>query len=227
MYHFTMMSEADDKTPLNGRSFPLAALSRLRMMTDGEGVTTLAAAAGCPLECRYCINPEIRDGSIKPKNITAQELLELVRIDSLYFIATGGGITFGGGEPLLYAGFIKEFRSICPTQWRINAETSLYVPEASVRIAAECTDRFYVDIKDINPGIYGAYTGGDVRLPLKNLKLLIRLCGAERITVRLPLIPGFNTDADRDRSEKLLSEMGITRFDRFEYKNASIINSNK
>ena len=40
----------------DGVIFPLLALSRLRMGTDGKGVTTLIAGAGCPLRCRWCIN---------------------------------------------------------------------------------------------------------------------------------------------------------------------------
>lgn len=38
------------------------------------------------------------------------------------------------------------------------------------------------------------------------------------IVIRLPLIPGFNTDADRQASKQLLSEMGIIKFDLFTYK---------
>ena len=37
-------------------SLPLIVIDRLRMETDGEGVTTLVAAKGCPLSCKYCIN---------------------------------------------------------------------------------------------------------------------------------------------------------------------------
>ena len=39
--------------------YPLLGLSRLRMGTDGTGVTTLIAGAGCPLRCRWCINREL------------------------------------------------------------------------------------------------------------------------------------------------------------------------
>ena len=35
--------------------------------------------------------------------------------------------------------------------------------------------------------------------------------------VRLPLIPGYNTDENRDRSERLLRKIGITDIDRFDY----------
>ena len=53
---------------------------------------------------------------------------------------------------------------------------------------------------------------------LQNLQRLAKLIAPERIIVRLPLIPDFNTDADRDASEALLRTYGIERFDRFVYK---------
>ena len=85
--------------------FPLLALARLRMGTDGKGVTTLAAGAGCPLSCRYCINKRLLKEAPR-EDVTAEELIERIRIDDLYFRATGGGVTFGGGESLLHAAFI-------------------------------------------------------------------------------------------------------------------------
>lgn len=44
-------------------------------------------------------------------------------------------------------------------------------------------------------------------------------CGkADRCLIRIPLIPEFNTDEDRERSITELKQMGFTRFDKFEYK---------
>ena len=37
---------------------PLIGISRLRIRTDGHGVTTLVAFHGCPLRCKYCLNPQ-------------------------------------------------------------------------------------------------------------------------------------------------------------------------
>ena len=83
------------------------------METDGQGITTLIAGAGCPLNCRWCINKRLlREATAEA--VTAEELLERVKTDDLYFRATGGGITFGGGEPLLHASFMRRFRDICP-----------------------------------------------------------------------------------------------------------------
>ena len=74
--------------------------------------------------------------------------------DELYYLATGGGVTFGGGEPLLYPAFLNGFRELCGPNWHLCAETSLSVPQENVRIAAQCLDMFYVDCKDTDPDIY-------------------------------------------------------------------------
>lgn len=192
--------------------------SRLRMQTDGKGVTTLVCFHGCPLRCAWCINPFSFAPDTKRTDMTPKELYDKVKVDNLYFLATGGGVTFGGGEPLLYADFIKEFRSICGNEWHLCAETSLNVPAENVKLAAECIDMFYVDCKDTNHEIYSRYTGKDNRNMLENLQMLVYLVGAERITVRLPLIPQYNTEEDRQKSRYLLAKMGITQFDEFTYK---------
>lgn len=197
---------------------PFIAVSRHRLQTDGRGVTTLAGFHGCPLRCRYCLNPHSFAENTQVRRLTPLELYEAVKIDELYFLATDGGVTFGGGEPLLYADFIKEFRSLCGSAWHICAETSLAVPFENVSIAAECVDEFFVDCKDSNPDIYRSYTGKDNAITLENLRYLAKTVGAERITVRVPLIPEFNTDEDRQKSVELFRSMGLTRFDLFEYR---------
>ncbi len=197
---------------------PFIAISRHRIQTDGEGVTTLCGFYGCPLRCKYCINPQSFAEKTKIIELSAQELYEKVKIDDLYFVATNGGVTFGGGEPLLYADFLTEFRSLCGDKWRLCAETSLNVARASVETAAKVIDHFFVDIKDTNPEIYSAYTGRDNQNALDNLSLLLSLVSSDRITVRLPLIKDYNTDSDREKSMALLRDMGVTKFDLFEYK---------
>ena len=125
-------------------------------------------------------------------------------------------MTFGG-EPLLQTDFIKEFTALSDN-WHICAETSLNVPTEFVETAALCVDFFIVDIKDVNPEIYKAYTGRDNAPMLQNLNRLLQLVGPDRIRVRIPLIPGYNTETDCQNSRTLLENMGITQFDLFTYK---------
>lgn len=201
-----------------GLSAPIAACSRHRMLVDGQGVTTLVCFHGCPLRCHWCLNPFTLDPKAQGKILTPQELYEKVRIDELYFLATNGGITFGGGEPLLYSDFLQQFRKLCGPQWHLCAETSLNVPWENVAKAAECIDYFYIDCKDTDPQIYQRYTGQDNAPMLNNLRRLLEILGPERITVRVPLIPEYNTQEDQLRSQSLLQAMGIVNFDLFSYK---------
>lgn len=202
-----------EKTPL----FPLLALSRLRMEADGEGVTTLVAGAGCPLGCAYCINKTLL-AKKKPEYVTPQTLFARTRIDNLYFQATGGGLCFGGGEALLHAAFIAAFKEQYGDAWKLTAETALNVPAAAVETAAECMDAFIVDVKTMDPDVYRRYTGQDNRRVCENLRLLAASVPPEKVLLRVPLIPGYNDEADQRKSVEVLKEMGFTRFDLFRYR---------
>ena len=196
---------------------PIVTWDRHRLGSDGKGVTTLVCFHGCPLRCKYCINPFTWKPETRKKLLTPGQLYEEVRQDELYFLATGGGVTLGGGEPLLYPDFIAEFRQLCGSAWQLCAETSLAVPWEHVRKAAECIDVFYIDCKDTDPEIYRTYTGSDNALMLENLQKLTRLIPPERIVVRIPRIPGYNTEAHQVKSRERFAAMGITRFDLFDY----------
>ena len=189
---------------------------RHRIGTDGKGVSTLVGFSGCPLRCKYCINPQCFD-SQRGTPYTARGLYDTVKKDDLYFVSSGGGVCFGGGEPLLHTDFIRDFCKLAPKAWRITAETSLNIPRENLIAAVGCIDDFFIDIKDTNPEIYRDYTDADNTQVLENLRLLVSMVSPERITVRIPLIKDYNTAKDRENSTKLLKSIGIVRFDVFEY----------
>ena len=197
---------------------PFIGIDRHRLGVDGVGVTTLAAFHGCPLRCRYCLNHRCLESPERLLCYTPQQLYDRVAVDNLYFIATGGGVCFGGGEPLLRVDFIAEFKALCGKSWNLTAETSLQVPCSSVEKAAEVIGDFIVDIKESNPDIYHAYTGGDASHAWENLALLLSLVGPDHITVRVPLIPEYNDETATDCTARRLADMGITRLDRFTYR---------
>ena len=196
----------------------IAGVSRLRIAVDGEGVTTLVGFMSCPLRCRYCLNPQTLTLDTPHKEMTPEELYGEIRKDGLYFLATGGGVTFGGGEPLLRPDFIRAFRSLCGPDWKLNAETSLNVPEENVKALIPVLDNWIIDIKDMDPDIYSRYTGRDNARVLGNLRLLAEAGLADRCTLRIPLIPEYNSDEDRDNSIRKLEALGFKDFDKFKYK---------
>ncbi len=178
----------------------IMSISRLRMGTDGSGISTLVAFHGCPLRCVYCINAQCNDRNTITADFSADELIENVSIDEPYFLMTGGGITFGGGEPLLYANFIHEVCNKMNSSWKCNIETSLNVGWEEIEKIINDIDYWYVDVKDVNAEIYRRYTGRDNALVLDNLYKLIDRIGKKKVCIRIPLIPQYNTEDDRDRS---------------------------
>ena len=196
---------------------PLIGIGRHRLGIDGQGVTTLVSFHGCTLRCHYCLNPQGLDPDYSCRLVTPAELVAELMADDLYFQATGGGVCFSGGEPLLHADFIRSFRQIAPPIWRITLETSLHVAQDYLQQVYPCVDSYIVDIKDTSPDIYHRYTSGHVELALSNLAWLISQGIADRITVRLPLIADYNTADNVARSRQHLEGMGITHFDVFEY----------
>ena len=196
---------------------PIIGINRHRLTTDGDGVTTLVAFHGCPLHCKYCLNPQCFSPDGVLRTITPSELYSEVEIDDLYFMATGGGICFGGGEPLLHSKFIVEFAKIMNPEWNIVLETSLNVPLKQLEMVAPLVKEFVVDVKDMDEQTYKAYTTQGNALVTSNLKWIAENGYAAKTLIRLPLIPYYNTEAAQEESRKQIESMGFHRFDKFEY----------
>ena len=206
---------------------PIFAISRLRMGTDGSGITTLVTFKGCPLKCKYCLNKRCHepiyeaDGKTLRNGImllTPQELYDLVKVDNIYFQSTGGGICFGGGEPTLYKDFIVEFKKICGDKWKITLETCLRCSFNTIQDLSPVVDHWIVDIKSMNPFIYEEYTGVMSGV-LQHLSSIQKLVSQEKITVKVPHIPGFNDDEDLDSDiDEIKSRYGFENISKIVYK---------
>ena len=180
---------------------PIIGIVRYSINVDGEGVCTLVAFHSCTLKCKYCLNPHSLSGVEKYKKFTPEALFEKVKV----------------GEPMLRAEFIEEFKRICPSNWRISIETALNVEQSFVQRLLDAIDHYHIDIKDINNTIYESYTGKSNQQVIENLKFLAKKNLAKKITIRVPLIPGFNTANDQEKSIAFLKELGFKNFNRFTY----------
>lgn len=191
-------------------------IERLRDNVDGPGIRTLVLFNTCPLQCKYCLNKMMLESGIR-KEFTARELYGILSIDDPYFELTEGGATFGGGEPALQSRFIEEFHELAGGTWNIMLETSLNVQLRHIQRLAPIVKRFYVDVKDMDPGIYREYTGRDNSKVYSNLEWLVTNGYASKVTARVPRIPEFNTEEDVASSIRKLKESGISDIETFEY----------
>lgn len=193
---------------------PIIAINRHRIGSDGLGVRTLIAFYGCPLHCSFCINSECHN---VPSNfLTPQEVYNHVSIDDIYFRQSNGGLTFGGGEPLLYPQFIKELCGI-NQKWNYAIETSLNVPLENLMTIVDEIEMFIIDLKVFDATKYYEYTKKSNQQVFNNLKWLATNVDAERIVIRIPNIPSFTSDADIKAAKEFSKSLGIFRIDNFTY----------
>lgn len=183
-------------------------ISRFRMATDGPGISTLIGFSGCPLNCQYCPNPICHTDRSQWPDYSARELIDFVRRDELYMRMTGGGIVFGGGEPSNKSISSKNVLCIVKKHCQISLriETSLQASIKNVQELLPYISLWIIDIKDLNPDVYYRYTHGQMDLMWNNLMYLVQHApyGQDSIWVRVPRIPGYNTNRDIQKSVRRL-----------------------
>jgi pyruvate formate lyase activating enzyme len=69
----------------------------------------------------------------------------------------------------------------------------------------------------MSPDIYKAYTGKDNARVKRNLEWLSKAGRASDCTIRVPIIPGYNSAECVDDSISQLKAMGFGNFDKFVY----------
>jgi pyruvate formate lyase activating enzyme len=164
------------------------------------------------------LNPQCLDAEKVWREMSAEEIMDELQRDDLYFRATGGGVCFGGGEPLLRSEMIQEVCQLMPEEWSVTIESSLNVPLRYVEAVAPFVRQWIIDVKDMNPDIYHRYTSIDNYRVRENLQWLSTHVNVEKVLLRLPLIPHYNTPNDVSASRQILENMGFLHFDEFEYR---------
>ena len=198
------------------KTFRIHTFNRHRQEIDGKGITTLIGLAGCPLQCEYCINKEVL--SQHPvTEYTEEELMSVIMIDWCYFIATGGGVTFGGGEPLLQSEMILKFMDILPENIKVNIETSLNCDNEYVEYVLQYADEIFIDIKSMNEDVYRNYTGRSSEKTKKWLEYIVTHNLQDKCVIRIPRIHKYTTEEDIRQSVEIMKNKGFERLDLFDY----------
>lgn len=159
---------------------------------DGPGIRFVAFLQGCPLRCLYCHNPDTWEAGRPPRyRMTPEELLaEVLKVRS--FIARGG-VTLTGGEPLLQAGFCRDFFRLCREEGIHTAlDTSGAVFDERVCAVLDYTDLVLLDIKALRPELCRTVSGSDGR----NARALLgELEGrGTEVWIRHVVVPGLTDD---------------------------------
>ncbi len=148
---------------------------------------------------------------------TAGDVLREVLRDTPFY-QDGGGVTLTGGEPTAQPAMAEALLRLAKAEGITTAmETCGHVPwEVLERLLAHL-DHVLFDIKHLDSETHRAFTGLGNELILSNFRRLV--AGSAPVTVRVPLIPGFNASADSVRAiaEFVLELKGTTQVDLLPY----------
>ena len=199
---------------------------------DGPGIRITIFMKGCPLNCMWCHNPEgilpwqesivntVRVGETEfcknedaGKYYSTEDILAVLERDRVFMDQSKGGITFSGGEPLLQFDFLFKTIKACKERgYHTAIDTSGYSSPENFKSLIPYTDLFLFDIKHLDEKKHIEATGVSNSLILENYKLLVE--NATAVSLRIPVIPGFNDNPDH--IEKLLQYIRSTKTDKLQ-----------
>lgn len=149
--------------------------------------------------------------AIYGKRMTAEEVIAMVRQDEVFYLRTGGGLTLGGGEPLAQPEFALAILELAgKARINTNMETCGYVRTDALLKAGALLHAVFMDVKCMDPQKHEAWTGKDNALILQNIVRLRENFPKLPITLRTPVIPGFNdTAADIRAIAKFAADLDL------------------
>lgn len=159
------------------------------------------------------------------KTCSPKELMEEITKDSGYYERSGGGITFSGGEPLLYPDYVGEVFSLARQSGIHTAvETALKVPRENIDMISDFTDLFIADLKHFSSENHKILTGSGNSRILENLEHIAHARQEVNLWVRIPCIPTLNdSEENLVASAKFIRALGngVKRVELLRYNNLS------
>lgn len=161
-------------------------------LVDGPGIRTVVFMQGCQLRCRFCHNPDTWQTGAG-EEITPEALMAKIRRFQPYFIRSGGGVTFSGGEPLLQPAFLFEMLRLCRREHIHTCLDTAGVGVGDYTAILQNTDLVLYDVKHVTPEGYRSMTGR----PIAQTQAFLAECQRVGVPlwIRQVLVPGL-TDGD-------------------------------
>ena len=164
---------------------------------DGPGLRVVVFFQGCPMQCRYCQNPDtwiMKDGVLTD----TKTLIKKIENYRPYF-GLKGGVTVSGGEPFMQAELLLDFlKSLKKRKIKTAVDTCGYYLSPTVKECLKYTDLVLLDIKHTVDAKHKKLTGKS----LLNVLKFFNYCCSQRkeLWIRQVIIPGIN-DTEKDMQQ--------------------------
>ncbi len=162
-----------------------------------KNILTEASVAACP---RSLVR-------LSGEEYTSEQLVGVIEKNISILNASGGGVTFSGGEPLAHQEFVCEcLDRLCGKTHRAIQTSGYCDKQTFAQVTSRC-ELVLFDIKLIDDNKHKRYTGVSNESIIENYRSLSQT-NIEVIT-RIPLIPTVNdTKENIEATSRLMSECG-------------------
>lgn len=184
-----------------------------------EIATSIDDITRCDL-CGECIEHcPTRSIKFVGKRLSVSDVMAEAIKDEIFYFASGGGVTFGGGEPFYQVEFLRSLLKACQARGINTAiETCGVVDNATFTDVIETVDHVLMDLKHTDEKKHMEWVGGSCETVKKNWETLAKL--KKNVTCRIPVIPGFNdTVYEIEQIAKFVGSIGITEINLLAYHN--------
>ena len=167
-------------------------------------------------ECLACCPADARQ--VMGEELTIDAVMTQLKKDYIFYLESGGGVTFSGGEPFLHPEYLRLLNARCH-QLGINTavESCAYFDFAACQDIIANIDQLFFDLKIMDSAKHKQYTGVTNERILANIEAASKI--NDNIIVRVPVITGVN-DSDENMSalaKFLLAKTSITRVELLPY----------
>ena len=202
---------------------------------EGQSFDTMVVKSpnGC-LNCLACLKkgqeltgiPSLVKESVAvcPRNLVRvcgedksdTELIEIIEKNIAILNASGGGVTFSGGEPLSQSEFLLSCLKLLKNKTNRAIQTTGFAKkEVFEKILQECDFVLY-DLKLMDDEKHKYYVGGSNKQILENYRILA--AGNKEFITRIPLIPTVNdTKENIEATAKFMNECGVKKVEILPY----------
>lgn len=159
-------------------------------IAEGEGTKLIDRdrCIACGRCDRVCASHSI---ALAGRYVSVDEIMAAAAKDEVFYETSGGGVTIGGGEPLLQPDFARMLLAACKARgYNTAVETAGHVPWDNIDCLRGDVDLFLYDIKTMDPERHRHFVGSDNKLILENARKLA--ASGANIVIRMPVIPGVN-----------------------------------
>ena len=182
------LSYVADKCIACGECFKVCKPNALSKDAAGKAVVDRARCTNSG-DCAPVCDPKALE--MVGRDMTADEVIEVVLRDRDYYAQSSGGLTLSGGEPLLQPEFAEDlFHAVKNRGIHCCIETSGYAAWDVFERLRRVVDLWLFDFKETDPRLHEKFTGRENQTILERLQQL-HDAGAE-ILLRCPMIPGHN-----------------------------------